>query len=225
MSPGNEVAPVNLRQRLPHHLPLARRRERIFGGNGLGQFLPLQQFRISYNTLRRRIGDSSVDRHQPRTFSLPVVGCQIDQHLTGGGSGAPYLRAHNRCTAAAKCSHVEWREVRVTHNHADSVRWYAQFFRHSLGERRSRVLSHLYLARVDGYHAVLPDVQPGGDFLRQRFAEAAATGLLPRPGVFQNARDSNPPADQLEELAPAGLEAVRRRGGELVAFWFGLEEN
>jgi hypothetical protein len=88
-------------------------------------------------------------------------------------------------------------------------------------------LSHLDLARVDRYHTGVSDVKPSGDFLWQCFAEAsaAAAGLLRRPSFFQDARNNNAAASELQELPSARLEAVRGRGSQLISFWFGCGES
>src|SRR5262245_39193931 len=102
--------------------------------------------------------DAAILSAQMSAVGFPGCGCQIDQHFSSRGCGAPEsLRLIGR-RAAAECAHVERRQLGVCHYQMNEVRRSVKLFGDDLRERRSNVLTHLGLAGVYSDLAVFADV-------------------------------------------------------------------
>ena len=98
-----------------------------------------------------------------------------------------------------------------------------QLLGHGLRERGANVLPHFHLAGANGDFALLAEVQPRIDILRQRFTgpSADAAGFLPGKKGITKAEDHDAAAQELEEIAPWKSKVISGARSQFVSL--GLE--
>ncbi len=171
--------------------------------------------------------DAAARRFEQPAIDLPGLGRQVNQHLASRGRRAPQTLRHIRCGTAAERPHVERRQLRVGHHHADRFRRSVQLFGNDLRERCADVLTNLGLARENADLAVFADVKPGGDvpgsLPAASTAPAAAARLLLGMRRVQQMKNENAPTQRLQESAAIQLETVVAILKKLVAFGLNIE--
>ena len=202
MSAGDDIAAVQLFDRVAGDFPIGGRRQRGSGGNDAGEFFAVSELAKTSRALAG--ADLAIGHGNRGAIDHPLLGSEIDEHFAGGGGGLADLRPHVGSGHAAEGAHVERGDRGIAHHQADGGDGGVQLFGGCLGERGAGVLADFHFAGVDGDGAVLGDVQPGADLFRHALVHAApdaAAGFL-GVTIVGNQNDDDAAADQGKEFAP-----------------------
>ena len=168
MLSGHDRARIRLRRRSAGHFPLRGGGERDIRRNRPDQLLAFREFAVADGLSRP--GDLPRCGRQAGALRIPTFRRKIDEQFARRRRRFAELRGHGWRSAAPERAHVERGEVRIAHHEPDAGQRRSQLLRHSLRERSPYALPGFDLARARGDDAVLADMQPGGEILRQRFA-------------------------------------------------------
>ncbi len=181
------------------------------GGKGLEELLAAGELAVGEGALARCLDDLAVLGGEAVAGDLPALGGEVDERLARGRRDGAKLRAHVGRRAAAEGARVPRAEVGVAHDHADRVHGNVELLGDLLRERGPDVLADLDLAGEDGHLAVLVDVEPGGEVLRELLGgPPRAAGLLGGE-LGRGDADGQAAAEELEEAAAVEVEPVEGR--------------